>query len=285
MSIRLKTIPTWVLLSLVSNGVLLLTVILLLMRGESLPENSPANASVMTNMVEVETHQLSEVDSTSTPPPQISPRHRWTYQEWVAQLEREAEAVAVNPPKRLTVLAGDSLSLWFPPDLLPTGRTWLNQGISGETSSGLLKRLKALDMTEPETVFIMIGINDLIRGIDDQTLLNNYRDIVRDLRWVHPDTQIVVQSILPHSGEQATWEGRDRLLAIPNSRIRQLNRELEAIAIAEGAFYLNLHPLFTDDQGKLRPELSTDGLHLNDRGYLIWKSGIQLFSQLKLSSR
>lgn len=263
----------------------MLTVIFLLMRGESLPENSPANASVMTNMVELETHQLSEVDSTSTPPPQISPRHRWTYQEWVAQLEREAEAVAVNPPKRLTVLAGDSLSLWFPPDLLPTGRTWLNQGISGETSSGLLKRLKALDMTEPETVFIMIGINDLIRGIDDQTLLNNYREIVRDLRWVHPDTQIVVQSILPHSAEQATWEGRARLLAIPNSRIRQLNRELEAIAIAEGAFYLNLHPLFTDDRGNLRPELSTDGLHLNDRGYLVWNSGIQLFSQLKLSSR
>lgn len=285
MSIRSKTIPTWVLFSLVSNGVLLLTVVMLLMRGESLPENSSANASVMGNTVEVETDQLAEVDSTSTPPPRIGPRHRWTYQQWVAQLEREAEAVAANPPKRLTILAGDSLSLWFPPDLLPTGRTWLNQGISGETSAGLLKRLKALDMTQPEAVFIMIGINDLIRGIDDQTLLNNYRDIVRDLRWVHPHTQIVVQSILPHSAERATWEGRDRLLAIPNSRIRQLNRELEAIAIAEGAFYLNLHPLFTDEKGNLRPELSTDGLHLNDRGYLVWKSGIQLFGQLKLSSR
>jgi lysophospholipase L1-like esterase len=279
-SIRLKTIPTWVLLSLISNGVLLFAVVLLLMRGETLPENSQANASVMSNTVE--TDSLADLDDRQTASPRIGPRHQWTYQEWVAQLEREAEAVAIDPPKHLTVLAGDSLSLWFPPDLLPTGRTWLNQGISGETSTGLLKRLKALDMTQPETVFIMIGINDLIRGIDDQTLLNNYREIVRDLRWVHPNTQIVVQSILPHSAEKATWEGRDRLLAIPNSRIRQLNRELEAIAIAEGAVYLNLHPLFTDEQGKLQPELSTDGLHLNDRGYLVWKSGIQLFSLLKL---
>ncbi|EAW34646.1 SGNH/GDSL hydrolase family protein [Lyngbya sp. PCC 8106] len=279
MSIRLKTIPTWVLLSLISNGVLLLAVVLLLVRGETLPENSQANASVMSNTVE--TDSLADLDSSQTASPRIGPRHQWTYQEWVAQLEREAQAVATKPPKHLTVLAGDSLSLWFPPDLLPTGRTWLNQGISGETSTGLLKRLKALDMTQPETVFIMIGINDLIRGIDDQTLLNNYREIVRDLRWVHPNTQIVVQSILPHSAEKATWESRDRLLAIPNSRIRQLNRELEAIAIAEGAVYLNLHPLFTDEQGKLRPELSTDGLHLNDRGYLVWKSGIQLFSLLK----
>ncbi|MFY7804955.1 MAG: GDSL-type esterase/lipase family protein [Limnoraphis robusta] len=275
-SIRLKTIPTWVLLSLVSNGVLVFAVVLLLMRGQSLPENSPANASVMTNTLE--TDQLSNLDST----PRLALRHQWTYQEWVEQLEREAQAVATNPPKRLTVLAGDSLSLWFPSDLLPSERTWLNQGISGETSAGLLKRLKALDITEPETIFVMIGINDLIRGVDDQTLLNNYREIVRDLRWVHPNTKIVVQSILPHSAEKASWEGRDRLRTIPNHRIRNLNRELEAIALAEGALYLNLHPLFTDEKGQLRSELSTDGLHLNDKGYLVWMSGIQLFSQIKL---
>ncbi len=279
-SIHSKTIPTWVLFSLVSNGVLMLTVVLLLTRGQPLSESSQASALVTNNTLE--TDSLSDVDPISNPPPQLGRRHQWTYQEWLEQLEREAQAVAMNAPKRLTVLAGDSLSLWFPPDLLPKERTWLNQGISGETSAGLLRRLKTLDITQPETIFIMIGINDLIRGVDDKTLLNNYREIVRDLRWVHPNTQIVVQSILPHSAEKASWEGRDRLLGIPNHRIRNLNRELEAIAIAEGALYLNLHPLFTNEKGQLRPELSTDGLHLNEKGYLVWKSGIQLFSQMKL---
>jgi lysophospholipase L1-like esterase len=128
----------------------------------------------------------------------------------------------------------------------------------------------------------MIGINDLIRGVDDTTLLNNYREIIRDLRWVHPDTQIVVQSILPHSGKQSNWEGRDRLLKISNERIRNLNRELKLIAEEEGADFLDLHPLFTDADGNLQMELSTDGLHLNNKGYLVWSSALKLYNKIIL---
>jgi len=45
--------------------------------------------------------------------------------------------------------------------------------------------------------------------------------------------QIVVQSILPHSGEQSN---------AVNDRIRQINRQLKAIALAEDVTYLDLHP-------------------------------------------
>jgi lysophospholipase L1-like esterase len=97
---------------------------------------------------------------------------------------------------------------------------------------------------------------------------------------VHPQAQIVVQSILPHSAEDATWEGRDRLLAIPNRRIRELNERLETIAESEGAIYLDLYPLFANSRGTLKIELSTDGLHLNAQGYLIWSNALQILDQL-----
>lgn len=210
-------------------------------------------------------------------------QNKWTYEQWLAQLEEEAIATVEKKPQRLTVLLGDSLSLWFPATLLPTNRNWLNQGISGETTRGLFKRLSLLERTRPETIFLMIGINDLLRGIDDFTLLNNYENIVKDLRLVHPHSQIVVQSILPHGGEKATWEGKKRLLKISQSRIRELNQQLRAIAQKQGAFYLNLHPLFTDQDGQLRGELSTDGLHLNEQGYMVWRTAIELYSQVKLN--
>ncbi|MGC9526274.1 MAG: SGNH/GDSL hydrolase family protein [Limnospira sp.] len=285
MLIRLKNTPTWVLLSLASNGILFLTVILLLLRGQSLSDTSLARASETTSADPAEQTATREVDDRSdTDDSEPERRHRLTYQDWVEQLQREALAVAKTSPDRLTILAGDSLSLWFPPELLPPDRTWLNQGISGETSAGLLRRLKVFDLTRPETVFVMIGINDLLRGIDDATVLANAREIIRDLRWVHPGAEIVVQSILPHSGKNASWEGRDRLLELSNRRIRQLNRELEAIAAEEGVYFLDLHPLFTDKHGNLRPELSTDGLHLNERGYLVWSTGLQYFSQKTLKA-
>ncbi|NEP87964.1 MAG: G-D-S-L family lipolytic protein [Okeania sp. SIO2C2] len=212
----------------------------------------------------------------------IGRNHKWTYAQWVEQLQREAIAAAKNRPDRLTVMVGDSLSLWFPSQLLPRDRTWLNQGISGETSSGLLKRLYLLDSTRPETIFVMIGINDLIHGESDWAILANQRRIINELRYIHPGSQIVIQSILPHSGEAAIWEGRDYLLQLPNSRIRRINRSLKALADDEGAFFLNLHPLFTDSQGFLRGDLSTDGLHLNDNGYQIWSTAIQMYSKMRL---
>lgn len=230
------------------------------------------------------------ISSASSPSPNsqnmattmLGTRHQLTYQQWVDLLEKEAKFAAAHQPKNLTILAGDSLSLWFPSELLPKERNWLNQGISGETSAGLLNRLELLDSTRPQVIFVMIGINDLIRQIPEATLLANHREIVRYLRRRHPNSTIVVQSILPHASQNATWEGKERLLGIPNSRIQSLNRELNAIAQAEEVQFLDLYPLFADAQGNLRPELTSDGLHLSPQGYWVWRYALQVFLQLQM---
>ena len=285
-------IPAWVLLSLAANAVLVLTVIILLARGDGFSsdrliagngaKNSQAAASEETASEETASEETAS-EETQKPKTMLGPRHQWTYEQWVAQLGREAKAAAENKPERLTILAGDSITLWFPSELLPPERSWLNQGISGETSGGLLSRLSLFEETSPETIFVMIGINDLLRGEEPETILENSRKIVSTLSWVHPEAQIVLQSILPHSAERATWNGRDRLLSIPNEQIRQINLDLEAIALVEGAYFLNLNPLFSDSGGRLRLDLTTDGLHLNRQGYLVWRGAIELFSQLELS--
>lgn len=270
-------IPAWALLSLATNAVLILTLILLLVRGSGSSSGAPGASDGPSNPGRTAASEKPRQGRS-----QLGPRHRWSYEQWVAQLAREAKAAAENKPERLTILAGDSITLWFPNELLPPQRSWLNQGISGETSGGLLDRLSLFDETQAETIFVMIGINDLLRGEEPQAVLENSQKIVSDLRWVHPDAQIVLQSILPHRGEGATWEGRDRLLSISNERIVQINLDLEAIARQEGAYFLDLYPLFSDATGELRPDLTTDGLHLNRQGYLVWRAAIELFEQLEL---
>ncbi|TFI52476.1 G-D-S-L family lipolytic protein [Mastigocladus laminosus UU774] len=274
MSTSAKTSPTWAILSLIINGILLLAVILLIWRQQSV---TAFLANILPNHV--------NANASSKPTPELGNRHQLNYQQWVGILKQEAKVAAEKRPTHLTILAGDSLSLWFPPEFLPENRNWLNQGISGENSTGLLKRLEIFDRTQPETIFVMIGINDLIQGYDDEIILNNHRQIMRYLRKVHPQTQIVIQSILPHAGEEATWEGREKLLNIPNNRILKLNQQLKTMATKEGVKYLNLHPLFVNNQGNLRPKFSTDGLHLNPQGYLVWSSALQLYSQIELENR
>lgn len=229
--------------------------------------------------------RFSESKHDTEPEFGLGPRHQLNYQQWVELLGQEAEVVVKQQPKHLSILAGDSLSLWFPNEMLPSEQAWLNQGISGETSRGLLNRLELFDKTQPDAIFVMIGINDLIRGVKDETILANQQLIVRYLQRVHPQAKIVVQSILPHSGTKATWERRDRLLAIPNSRIRELNEQLKAIAREENAVYLDLYPLFADDEGNLKMELSTDGLHLNPQGYLVWRNALVVLNQIILEHK
>jgi lysophospholipase L1-like esterase len=265
------TLPVWAALSLATNALLSVTVSLLLFRnydwrGAINAEAAATSANLLATPMKAVTGE----------------RQKLSYEEWVEVLGQEAKAVAATPPEHLTILAGDSISLWFPPELLPPGTTWLNQGISGEVSDGLFRRLKLWDDLKPEAVFVMIGINDLLRGTDDQTILDNYSQILRDLQEHHPEATVVVQSILPHGGEEATWEGRDRLLDVPNDRIRELNQELQKLAETEGAKYLDLFSLFANESGNLSSELSTDGLHLNERGYWVWRSALQVYDHLEL---
>lgn len=184
-----------------------------------------------------------------------------SYQDWKSLLAREAGAIAFGQgSNRLGVLLGDSISMWFPCEGLPKGRLWLNQGISGDTTAGILARLGAFSETRPDIIYVMAGINDLRRGKSDRHVLTNLRQIMQGLKQQHPQARIAVQSILP-----------TRLASIPNSRIRHLNQEIAAIAGREGVFYLDIHSWFTNPDGNLRRDLTTDGLHLNPQGYSVWR--------------
>ncbi len=276
-SIHLKNYPGWAIFSLAVNGLLVMGIAWLLLREYHLSASSTVSSSAATA-------HLAEPKPKSKPKPQLGVRHKLNYQQWVELLAHEAQAVRNQQPEHLTILAGDSLSLWFPPELLNSETTWLNQGISGETSAGLLNRIDLLDDTYPSIVFVMIGINDLIRGVAGETIVANQQLTIRHLRQAHPQAQVVVQSILPHSAEKATWEGRDRLLSIPNSYIKEINQQLKEIAQIEGAIYLELYPLFADSDGTLKTELSTDGLHLNQQGYQVWSYALQILNQVLVDS-
>ncbi|MBV8883157.1 MAG: hypothetical protein JO235_04050 [Chroococcidiopsidaceae cyanobacterium CP_BM_RX_35] len=224
------------------------------------------------------TNPLNFVRKILTAIPGLGRRHQPpNYQQRLSLLSREADNAATTRPKHLTILVGNSITQFFPPEMLPPGRSWLNQGIAGDTTAGVLERLHLFDRTQPETIFVLIGTNDLAQGVSDETILANQQEILQDLKLVHPSSQIVVQSILPRQDEPEL-PGSDHKYG----RIQKLNQQLLAIAKASGVHYLDLYPLFADTEGSIHPELTADGLHLNSQGYLVWRSALQLYSQLRL---
>jgi lysophospholipase L1-like esterase len=264
--LRSHLLPTWVFWSLATNGIFVLVILVSLWRQAGSPAPTPLSRPAAAAL------------------PVNAEQTRRVYQQSVGAIKDDARLIAVQKPKHLAVMAGDSISLWFPQSQL-TGYRLLNQGISGETSAGLLKRLYLFDQTKPEVIFVMIGINDLLRGKSDAELLENQQQVIEYLKWAHPKAQIVMQSVLPHAVDEVTWEGRDRLLSIPNSRIKALNQKIEAIAQDQSIHYLNLYPLLANAQGNLRRELSSDGLHLSSKGYEVWGIALQVYGEAVLQQK
>jgi len=129
---------------------------------------------------------------------------------------------------------------------------------------GLAAVRAAFSQTRPDTIYIMAGINDLRHGATDVQVLANIRTMIRRLKQTHPRSRIVVQSILP-----------TRWASLPGSRIERLNRLISETAQIEGVIYLDLFYDFANSQGMLRRDLTTDGLHLSDKGYQVWHAALQ----------
>ena len=194
-----------------------------------------------------------------------------TRQQWRSLLVQEANQVR-NAQEPIGILLGDSLSLWFPSDRLPPTRLWLNQAISGENTGDILHRLSTFGQTRPQIVYLMAGVNDLKQGATDQRILQNLRLIVQRLRQQHPQTRVVVQSILP-----------PRSLPISSQRIARLNQQLRTLARQQGAYYLDVSARMVDPEGYLRADLTTDGLHLNANGYAVWQQVLHQSEQYLVS--
>ncbi|MDZ7742186.1 MAG: GH92 family glycosyl hydrolase [Bacteroidota bacterium] len=146
-----------------------------------------------------------------------------------------------------------------------------NRGIGGDDTDGILERLVEVISSRPEKIFIMIGTNDLANGKSVEYILDNYRKIIKRIQKDSPQTKIYIQSVLPTDDAFHTER--------KNQDIREINRQLQVIANADGLTYIDLYKHFENADGILDTQYSLDGLHINGEAYLLWKELIEKYVQ------
>jgi lysophospholipase L1-like esterase len=158
------------------------------------------------------------------------------------------------------VFVGDSITAGTP--FAEVFGPYKNRGIGGDTTDGVLARLDEVLRERPDRVFLMVGTNDVAREASTDQTVESYRKILRRIKAESPGTKAFVQSVLPvnHAVLQTPV---DR-----NPAIRELNGQLEQLAGAEGATFIDLTRVLGDGAGGLKKEFTTDGLHLNLAGKL-----------------
>ena len=141
-----------------------------------------------------------------------------------------------------------------------------NRGIDGDIISNLSNRIEGIIASKPKKIFLTIGINDLVdKGVDE--ILAGYEKLVHQIVQKTPETQLYLQSILP------TKDRRESA----NRDIIKINERIRKIAEKYTINYINLFDLFKTGANDLNEDYSFDGLHLNGKGYLVWKDAILKF--------
>lgn len=156
------------------------------------------------------------------------------------------------------VMLGDSITEgadW--PALLPRVRIH-NEGIGGDDTAGVLRRLALVTDRQPGKVFVMIGTNDIGKGVHSpDAIVNNIATIVDQIRANSPTTEIYLQSVLPRLPRRA-------------DEVSSVNRGIEAVAEDRGATWIDLRPIFDRGDGGMNLRLAPDALHPNVEGNGRW---------------
>jgi lysophospholipase L1-like esterase len=159
------------------------------------------------------------------------------------------------------MLVGDSITAAFPVRELMPELNIVNKGVYGDNTELVLNRLdKDVVNAAPETIFLLIGTNDMACGFSNGMTIGNFDRILERCTAGIPKVTIYLQSILPTRG----LENR------PVERIRFLNSQLQWLARIRGVRYLDIGSLFVNSDGEIHQWYSDDGLHLTSAGYSVW---------------
>lgn len=168
--------------------------------------------------------------------------------------------------KKAIVFMGNSITEMGEWQELLHPKKVLNRGISGDVTYGVLARLDDVLKDKPAKLFLLIGVNDMKRGIPVDTIAKTYERIVQKIRIASPKTTLFIQSVLPLNEAMLSTAYKK----LSNADVQKLNEKLKALAIKYGCTYLDLHPIFTDEKGLLKNELTQDGIHLWPSAYIHW---------------
>jgi lysophospholipase L1-like esterase len=179
---------------------------------------------------------------------------------WAARVERDRNAVVLLGDS-ITQGWGEDFSAWFPRMKIA------NRGISGDTSRGVLIRLKedvlALD---PQAVVLLIGTNDLEEKAAPETIAGNLKLILAELARRDPKIPVVLCQVFPSSASKSR----------PTDQIKKLNQlYADAVKGNTQVTLLETWTLFADAKGDAIPAEFPDLLHPNMAGYAKWAAALR----------
>jgi len=125
-----------------------------------------------------------------------------------------------------------------------------------QTPSGKVPIFDAMPYDKFTKIYIKVGLNEL-GTVTDEPFINDYTNLINDLRAMQPRAIIYIQAILPVTQVKSQT---DRVHC--NENIQKRNENLKSFAELMKCYYVDVGPYFADETGALRAETTADGIHM-----------------------
>ncbi|MGB0580674.1 MAG: GDSL-type esterase/lipase family protein [Limisphaerales bacterium] len=194
-------------------------------------------------------------------------RSGWFKKLWLSK--RSGWAKRVKQDQKAVVFLGDSITQGWSDEFRGhfEGMKKANRGISGDTTRGVLIRLKEDVLAlNPSAIVLLIGTNDLGEEAPPETIAGNMKLILAEFKKHNSEMPVIVCKVFPSSATKKR----------PRDKITKVNELVAALVKGnQQVTLLETWMLYANEKGDAPKHLFPDLLHLNPQGYAMWASALR----------
>jgi len=167
----------------------------------------------------------------------------------------------------LVFTGSSSIRRWENLTTLFPGFQVIKTGFGGSTMNDLEYYInEAILQYKPNKIFIYEGDNDVKLGVKQSKILRSTRSIIEKIRFELPTSEIILISVKPSLDR---WYLKDKYLEL-NKELYKLSKDYDTV------HYLDMWDTMLAENGEpIAQFFVEDGIHLNEKGYQVWKIAIQ----------
>lgn len=182
---------------------------------------------------------------------------------------KQQDSLHEAPSHAILFVGSSSFTKWTDVQDYFPGYTIINRGFGGSTLQDVIRyENDVIFKYKPKEIVIYCGENDVAASdtVTATIVYQRFKKLYSDIRSRFPNTPIVYVSMKP---SPSRWGMRDRMISGNNLIANYLKNQ-------KHAKFISVWKAMLGKDGKPKPDIYIeDNLHMNAKGYAIWKKLIQ----------
>ena len=186
---------------------------------------------------------------------------------------KKQDSISFPPKNAILFIGSSSFTMWKDVQNYFPGYTIINRGFGGST---LLDQIQyeadIIFPYHPKQIVIYCGENDLASSdtVTSAMVFERFKELFQMIREKFTDLPVAYVSMKPSPSRRHLF-----------SKMREGNKLIkDFLATQKNTAFIDVHQQMLNETGEPIPELFLeDSLHMNPKGYAIWKKAIEPYLQ------